>query len=441
MDTTYASTGGFPAGINTNKAIGILRNLFWVFMFLLIFDGAFRKWGPLKYANYILLLKDLVVLAMYIVSIRYRLFPIESPFVQVTFILGIASTFMAIFALHDNILVTFYGLRSYYFYLPLIFLIPKILDEDDIKKTGNALLLLSIFMTILMVVQFSLPRNHFINKTVEPDLLNIYSVPWKVRPSGTFAFITGITEFFSVTTPFLLLGMFKRRYLRTVLLFPAFLALLLAASIAGSRMLVIWICMIFSLMLIVLIFFPSHLLRNIIKTSFIIIASVFLLSDSPLVKEGIQVFRIRAARAARLDTIQKHGMLSRYLDVVDDMYQDNTEIPEAGLGIGTGGTVGGYFLYQEKKMRYEGEWLRVVSESGILLGSLFILLRFSIILYLAGRSLRSLLDGNFLPFLLMGSCGILLFLGQFEQATTLGFTALSSGLCLASSYITFKEEP
>ncbi len=47
------------------------------------------------------------------------------------------------------------------------------------------------------------------------------------------------------------------------------------------------------------------------------------------------------------------------------------------------------------------------------------------------RTLRR--DGHPLPMLLLGACSIDMVLGQFGQATTLGFVTIASGLCLAAN--------
>jgi hypothetical protein len=82
----------------------------------------------------------------------------------------------------------------------------------------------------------------------------------------------------------------------------------------------------------------------------------------------------------------------------------------------------------------EGEWARVILESGPVLGLAFIALRVGIAIYLLRRALRALRErGDVLPCLLFAACVIDLTTGQWGQATVSGFAMLGAGACLASS--------
>src|SRR4051812_49163430 len=76
-----------------------------------------------------------------------------SGFVFWTFVLA-ALCFFASFAGIGNLAVTVYGLRADFLHLPLIFVMPRVLRAEDLRRMGLALLLLLIPMTLLAVKQF-----------------------------------------------------------------------------------------------------------------------------------------------------------------------------------------------------------------------------------------------------------------------------------------------
>ena len=103
-----------------------------------------------------------------------------------------------------------------------------------------------------------------------------------------------------------------------------------------------------------------------------------------------------------------------------------------GLGVGTAG--GARFLIgQGALLISENEWTRIVAESGPFLGFGFIILRVALTGKLLMVSLRSLRAGNVLPIFLFSTVFLGVLNGQLGQPTTLGFTAVLAGLCLAAA--------
>ena len=52
------------------------------------------------------------------------------------------------------VLVSGYGFRSNFLHLPLIFLMPRVLRPEDVKRIGWWILILLVPMSLLMVAQF-----------------------------------------------------------------------------------------------------------------------------------------------------------------------------------------------------------------------------------------------------------------------------------------------
>jgi hypothetical protein len=80
----------------------------------------------------------------------------------------------------------------------------------------------------------------------------------------------------------------------------------------------------------------------------------------------------------------------------------------------------------------EGEWGRVILESGPILGVAFLLWRTILTFRLGLFSLHQLKRGEILPIMLYCAGFLALLNGQFGQPTNLGFAVFISGLCLAA---------
>ena len=81
----------------------------------------------------------------------------------------------------------------------------------------------------------------------------------------------------------------------------------------------------------------------------------------------------------------------------------------------------------------EGEWERILSEVGPVLGLSFILYRILMTWHLFRKSLAALRRGEPLAMLLFGMCVLPVLQGQLGTAQTLGFVTLGAGLCLAAA--------
>ena len=81
----------------------------------------------------------------------------------------------------------------------------------------------------------------------------------------------------------------------------------------------------------------------------------------------------------------------------------------------------------------ENAWARAIIESGVLVGSLFILIRIWMTKDLLISSIRAVKRGAYLAIFLFGAAGPVLLFGLLGQPTNLGFATFGSGLCLAAA--------
>src|SRR5205807_9386764 len=60
---------------SNERFIMYLKRAIWVYFFLLIFEGVFRKWLLPQFSDVLLVVRDPVVLVIYMLAIKARLFP------------------------------------------------------------------------------------------------------------------------------------------------------------------------------------------------------------------------------------------------------------------------------------------------------------------------------------------------------------------------------
>src|SRR3984893_14824121 len=176
--------------------------MIWLYFVLLIAEGALRKWIFPSLTAPLLVIRDPLVLLIYIQAVRCRRFPFSGPMV-VYFLLLISFILLALFQMIAGIgggpLVAIYGLRTNFLHLPLIFVISQVFSYADVIKLGRWTLMLSVPMAGLMIWQFLSPPDSWINAATMADAQQISFALGKIRPAGTFSFATGVAKFFVLT--------------------------------------------------------------------------------------------------------------------------------------------------------------------------------------------------------------------------------------------------
>ena len=147
----------------TPARIKQIRWLLWFYFWLLIFEGALRKWLLPGLANPLLLAREPVaLLALYWAwpLLRKRQF---QQWLQPLFVIGPIGFLFAISVGHGDIFTALYGLRVLVLQLPLIFVFASVFDRADVIRFAWVLLSLSIPMTVLLVLQSNQPDSHILN--------------------------------------------------------------------------------------------------------------------------------------------------------------------------------------------------------------------------------------------------------------------------------------
>ncbi len=384
------------------RAERIVRFLIWTYFILLIIEGALRKWVVPQLSNPLLVVRDPVALAIYFFSIRaIYAFPKEcSGLLTLVFNRQgsaplSAPTWRWMDYLPYNESHPHFGrlrVHANFFHLPLIFVMAKVLRPEDIQNSAGATLVIIIPMTFLMIAQFRADPGALINSTAGGEGEMMTAALGKVRTAGPFSFVIGVVLYFSLATAFLLWGVLKRGVYKIVAFAfarPA-AALVIGVSVSGSRSAVASCALVVASLAVVFVFRRDALNRS----AQILLVTVILgliISRTPIFKEGLNVLTTRFNEVAeQTQESVARGIVGRLLSEFTESAEVWTRAPLFGYGLGIGTNAGANILTGHSMfLLTEGEWSRIVLESGKLLGLAYIVWRDRPDLLTSGLSLYS----------------------------------------------------
>lgn len=424
----FAKSGGAgEPGPAEARPYRSLRLLIWLYFWLLLCEGALRKWVFPSMSTPLLLVRDPVVVLIYLVALTKGVFPFNRYILLIVALAGLS--LVASLMVFDHLGIILYGLRTDFLHLPLIFLIPKVLNHEDVTRIGRWFLLLSVPMTFLVIWQFVSPQGAWINAAAGGELSGqMIATGGRIRPAGTFSFVTGMVSFLTIVAAFLLGGSLDRdtvpNWLRTLPI-PC---LILSLVLSGSRSALVGVTIIIVVAILICVRHLSRVHRVI--TPAVLGYLVFVaLCYFPLFREGLAVHEERFRAGGGVE----RGIVGRYLGELGESIDTAVGTPILGRGLGIGTNAGAALLTGSRAFLLgESEWSRVVAESGPILGYAYILMRLVICWYLFRQSWEALGRRQATPILLVAATGLDLISGQFGQPATLGFVVFTSGLALAS---------
>ncbi|HLW36132.1 MAG TPA: hypothetical protein VKS98_10775, partial [Chthoniobacterales bacterium] len=331
-----------------------VRVLIWVYLILLVIEGALRKWALPSLSDPLLVVRDPVVIAIYLCAIRAHVFPWNA-YVILLGVIGVLSMIVSIVILYDYIpfkvilLVTGYGFRSNFVHLPLIFVMAEALDLEDVKKIGRWTLLLMIPMAVLLIIQFKASPDSFINKTVGlGEGQQLATAGGKIRPPGTFSFISGPVFYLSAAAAFLIYGALIPGVYRGWLLLASAGAVLAGVTVSGSRACVLAVGLVALAILLIVVVQPSAVNKiggTLLAVAIIGFFFVLFGSHVPFLRQGIDVLSERFTSSAEVaETTVVGGLLERVMDEFTEPFGYLFKVPITGYALGLGTAGGARFL-------------------------------------------------------------------------------------------------
>jgi hypothetical protein len=419
--------------------------LLWLYFWLLIFEGALRRWFLPSLSNLLLLVRDPIALLIVIWAwplLRSRLsrFWLNPLLVIAPIAFVLASTVG-----HGDIPTALYGCRILILHLPLIFVYASIFRREDIIRFAWTIVLLSVPMSLLIAAQSSLPETHFLNVGVGGVGTAVFDgAGGRFRPPGTFTFITGVSLFFTLAAAsyFVILYGTKFRFIGLLALAIAGIALVVALPVSISRSLLAGYLTVLAATVVSLLLSRSRL-TPLISGTLLLVLVCSLATAVPAFRDTADAFSARWDLAAGVDReavgdlgVAAYQLQNRVLPGFTDPLASLDNVPLAGYGIGIGTNFGSQRLTGERTFLVgEGSWESTLAELGFPLGLCFLIWRVALAFWLLRVSLRSALRGNLLPTIWLGSSFLVVLSGQTGQPTGLGFLVVSAGLTLASCYL------
>ena len=426
-----------PRIFDPSETILHIRRLIWLYLWLLIFEGALRKWVLPQFSAPLLLIRDPVVLWIYLLALRARVFPYNSYVISLA-IIAILSwatgiiVLLPYFPIQTVILVTGYGVRCDFLHLPLIFIVPAVFDLEDVKRVGRWTIIGMIPMAVLMAFQFAASPESFINRAAGlGEGTQILAGGGRIRPPAVFSFTSGAVYYASAAAAFLLHAMLAKLPYKAWLLYGAGAGLIVSLGVSGSRSAVLAVLVVVASLGVILLVRPALVNkfgRHLLVAAFVLWAVSYL----PVFREGVGILSDRFTESAAEASVVG-GLVGRTVGGFTEGLLALNRVPLGGYGLGVGTSGGASFLTGEASfLLAENEWSRILLESGPILGLAFLIWRLALTLKLGYFALRQIRAGNTLPILLFSAGLFVVLQGPFGQPTSLGFAVIFAGLCLAA---------
>lgn len=411
----------------------LLKQGIWLYFLLILFEGALRKWVLPGMATPLLLVREPVAVALIFISWKNCLLPRNLYLSGIVFI-GIIGVFTAVFFGHGNFYVAIYGARILLLHFPLIFVIGSIFDQEDVLRIGKAMLWIAVPMVIIIGLQFYSPQSAWINRGIGGDTEGggFSGAMGFYRPPGTFSFTNGNSLFWSFLAPFVIYFWLEKKGIYKLLLIAASVALLFSIPLSISRTLLFFVAIsvLFALMA------TSRKPEYFGKIAAVVLGCLVLLAvllQTSSFGTATEAFTSRYETANETEGGLEGVFLDRFLGGLIGAFTSSVELPFFGHGLGMGTNVGSMLLTGSAEFLIaEGEWGRVIGESGQLLGIIVVFLRIGLTVRLTAASYQELVRGNLLPWMLMSFGFLNLSQGGWAQPTSLGFCVIIGGFVIAS---------
>lgn len=418
--------------------ISLLKTGIWAYFFLLIFEGALRKWVLPGLADPLLIIRDPFALLLILKSIQANVW---RPGNYVIFMWGITilSLSLTLIVGHGNMIVALYGMRITLIHFPLIFIIGSIFNRKDVLNLGVFVLWINIFMTLLVGVQFYSPQSAWVNLGVGGDLAGsgFSGAAGFFRVPGTFSFSNGLSLFYGFSAAFILYFWVAKQKEQTnrLLLIISTLALVAAIPLSISRTVLFEVILSF-LFLICISGQNPKIIKSLLGVIIITVLVTAGLSNLNFFQTASMAFTERFNTASISEGGLEGTLVDRFLGGLYGAVT-NTAASFSGMGLGMGTNAGAQLMTGKREfLLSEGEWGRLIGEMGFFLGMAAIMIRFILVVELLKKAWGAIGNGNLLSWMLMSFGTLSILQGQWAQPTALGFAALAGGLVMAS----FKDK-
>ncbi|MBC7450862.1 MAG: O-antigen ligase family protein, partial [Cytophagales bacterium] len=321
-----------------------INNAIFLFYILLFVEGILRKWVLPSLSSPLFFIKDPVLLYMYWVCWKNKLFPktvlFQSSVILALLYLLLSLTQMIIYT--TPFVASVYGWRNYFMYMPLAFIIQKHMTKKDLIRIAKFTCYIGIAIAILTYIQFLNSPDAYINNNAGENSGASFTVIGDiVRPYGPFSFVSGMAFFTPSLLVMLLFNYFlpvKDRFLSGWMYVICFFAFASNLAVSGSRgtygnVVILVVSLICGLLLF------AHKQKG-IKSLFVIISigSLALIIYSIVFSTQIDIINERFEVASEAEG----SLASRYATSFIRSEEISANLPVWGVGIGAGSAGANY---------------------------------------------------------------------------------------------------
>ncbi len=421
-----------------------------VIYLLAIFEGSLRKYVVPQFAQYVFFVRDPFLIYAYALATLFGLWPKDNLLFKISvFMCGFG---VLLFCLQtavygfDNtrVLLGIYGWRSYFFYVPLAFLIGAQFRRADLRRFAKVTLALAVPIAVLVVLQFAAPPGAAINVGVaEEQELQFKSVGItveRIRTNGPFTSPAGQQQFIAVAFAFLLAMLLSSKNRLGV----AFLAItgsatLTCLALSGSRgaMLLCALIGVFAVGLATLGRGMAIKAKALLLPAALGLAAIALY---PIVfPDGFATFITRWDSAAQAEAGTPGGIFGRSVLGLLHFTRLFGEVPTFGYGLGYGGNasqiLGATVDGVSPGKLVEADFSRHMVDLGPVFGIVYIGYRIAVVVWLAWlvvQATRS--DADPVAMLLFAYVSYTVIFNQLTGNGTINlFGWLFTGLCIAAA--------
>lgn len=433
--TNYLDLNKLTAG----EPYDLYRKVIWIYLFLLIFEGALRKWFLPSLATPLLIIRDPI--AIWLTIVGWQKGWLNNVYVRAMMIVSTLSFFLTLVVGHHNLFVALFGWRIYFFHFPMIFVMGKVLSRTDLLKMGQFLLWLSIPMTVLIVIQFYSPPTAWVNLGVGGEgTAGFGGAMGYMRPPGTFSFTSGYVAFQGIVGCLLFYYLVMNDTLPDAYRFSTWVLVLLAICYLLTIPMSISRTHFFQTSVFLTFLGAAAVRKAKLKSRFlkfmaIALMSVIVLSFTGIADMGIEAFTARFEGANKVEGGMEGVVGNRYFGGLWRGLM-GFDIPVFGYGLGLGTNVGAHLMggnMYSFGFNGEVEWGRIVGECGLIIGWVIIGVRLFLSLKLWRLAYRLLIKKyDLLPWMLSAGMMLTVPQGQWSIPTNLGFCIFLGGFTLAA---------
>jgi hypothetical protein len=418
---------------NSNNTLIWLKRGVWLYFYLLLFEGALRKWVLPGLSDALLIVRDPLAILLLFFAWKANILKLNGYITAMTFI-GVASIITTFLTGHQNLFVTIYGARILLIQFPFIFLIGAVFNKNDVLQVGKHMLWIALPMTILITLQFYSPQSAWVNRGVGGDMegAGFSGALGYFRPPGTFSFTNGNTFFYQLLACFILMFWLMPKYINKLLLVLATISLVIAIPLSISRTLL------FSVIIALIFYFSALYFRpQFFKKLSLFLASLMvvgvIVSNLEFLDTATEAFTSRFENASESEGGLEGTLVDRYLGGFISAISNSQNIPFFGYGMGMGTNAGSQLLTGDTTFLIaEEEWARTIGEMGLLLGLGVIIIRVLLSINFGLKSYKALKKQNPVPWMLLSFVLLIVPQGQWAQPTALGFSTFVMGLMIAA---------